>query len=197
MTDFSPFLDAYGNAIDAEPATQNVLRAYQGVVPEQLIEFWERYGFGGYAKGMIWITEPTLLEDVLAKWLPPKRSARAIPVARTAFGNIVYWHKDKYTFLDVHYAKEFEAGTDTELLFAYYLVDETPRRSVLQQPKFEEALKAQGQLHRDEMYAFTLPLVLGGADDLKNMTKAKMREQLAILVSLHGKGGSRSHRKSP
>ncbi len=197
MTDFEPFFNAYGKATDAQPATQNVLRVYRGVVPEQLIEFWERYGFGGYAKGLIWIPEPTLLEDVLAEWLPRKRGARAIPVARTAFGNIVYWRKDKYTFLDVHYDKEFEAGTDTELLFAYYFVDETPRRSVLQEPKFEKALKAQGQLRRDEMYAFTLPLALGGADDVKNMTKAKIREQLAILASLHGNGGSRSPQSSP
>jgi hypothetical protein len=50
----------------------------------------------------------------------------------------------------------------TEVLFGCYLIDEMARRSVLEEAKFKKALKAHGQLHGDEMYAFTLPLALGG-----------------------------------
>jgi hypothetical protein len=88
------------------------------------------------------------------------------------------------------------ASGDTEVLFGYYLIDEMARRSILEEAKFKKALKAHGQLHGDEMYAFT-PRIALGADDVKNMTKAKSREHLAILASLHVKGGSRSRRKSP
>lgn len=187
MTDFEPFFDAYGKPTDTERPSAKLLKDYENRVPAQLIEFWERFGFGGFAKGLVWVVNPTQLEDVLAEWAPAKKTSRAVPAVRTAFGNIVYWQGTKFTFLDVHYDKAFDAGTDTEVLFGFYLIDDKSRTSVLQEPKFKKALKAHGSLARDEMYGYTLPLVMGGTDEIKNMAKVKMREQLSILAQAHGK----------
>lgn len=188
MTDFEPFFKEYGQPIEPERGDAKLLGRYKGIVPDPLIEFWERFGFGGYAKGLVWVVNPTLLDDVLAEWVPAKKQ-RAIPVIRTAFGNVVYWHGDQFTFLDVHYNKPFQAGGDVELLFDYYLVEQKSRKSVLQEPLFKKALKALGILKRDEIYSYKLPLAMGGTPDVKNMEKAKMREHLSILATIHkGKG---------
>jgi hypothetical protein len=186
MTDFDAFFEAYGKPIESERADPKLLSAYKNVVPDQLIEFWERFGFGGYARGLVWIVNPTQLEDVLAEWLPAKGGKkRAVPVARTAFGNVIYWRDPGFTFLDVNYNKQFGAGGNVELLFIFYLIDKKSRKSVLEEPEFKKAFKALGMLKRDEMYAYTLPLAMGGEPGIKNMTKVKMREHLSILAGIH------------
>jgi|SRR6185437_14401369 len=188
MTDFEPFFNEYGKPIEPERGEAKLLHVYKGIVPDPLIEFWERFGFGGYAKGLVWVVNPTLLDDVLAEWVTAKKN-RAVPVIRTAFGNIVYWQGDQFTFLDVHYDRRVGAGSDVEVLFGFYLVDEKSRRSVLEEPLFKKALKARGTLKRDEIYSYKLPLAMGGTPDVKNMEKAKMREHLSILATIHkGKG---------
>jgi len=186
MADFSPFFEAYGRPVTPERADAKLVKRYAGVVPPALIEFWLHYGFGGYAKGLVWVVNPAGVEDALAEWLPA-RNKTAVPVVRTSFGNIIYWQASAFTFLDVHYDKAFSAGGDVEILFDGYLIDPKSRKSVLQEPKFKQALKALGELDSSEMYSFKLPLVMGGADDLKNLAKVKMREQLAVLAEAHGK----------
>ena len=185
MTDFSPFLDAYGSAIDSQRASAALLSKYREALPEVLLEFWKENGFGGFARGLIWIVDPSSLEDGLAEWVPSKKGKTAIPVARTAFGNIIYWQGAEFTFLDVHYDRSDTAGSDAEILFGFYLVDKRARKSILEEPLFKKALAAHGELTRDEMYAFGLPLATGGDEKVKNLVKVAMREQLAILRSIH------------
>src|SRR5689334_18415096 len=116
MTDFSPFIEAYGEPVDHELADESTVDSYRGAVPDQLLEFWERYGFGGFGKGLVWVVNPSQLKTVFSEW-ESSRSARAVPVVRTAFGNILYWENPSFTLLDVHYNRRVPAGTSTEVLF--------------------------------------------------------------------------------
>ncbi len=184
MSDFDVFFETYGQPIEAESAEESLLSPYRGVVPDALIDFWRRYGFGGYANGLLWVVNPSYLEAALREWIPQTRKAdRAIPVVRTAFGNIVYWQRTGFTFLDVHYRRRVDAGTSVEVLFGFYLVDQKSRKSVLEEPEFKRALKSLGTLKSDEAYSFKLPLAMGGDAGVKNMQKVKLREMLALLAS--------------
>jgi hypothetical protein len=185
MTDFSAFIKAYGKAIDPEVADAKVIETYRGQVPDELIEFWERYGFGGFGKGLVWVVNPAAMEDVMSNWTTGKGSKRAIPVVRTAFGNIIYWQASEFQLLDVHYDRRIGAGPGVEVLFGYYLIEKKLRKSVLDEPLFKKALRALGELKRDEIYAFGLPLAMGGSEDLKNVVVAKLREHLSILSAAH------------
>lgn len=186
MIDFDAFFETYGKPIDQQRCDAQLLRAFNDKVPDSLIEFWSRFGFGGYANGLVWVVNPTQFKDVLAEWVSPTAKKRpAIAVIRTAFGNIIYWQGSQFTFLDVHYNRRVVAGGDVEVLFGYYLVHEKSRRSVLEEPLFKKALKARGTLRHDEMYSYGLPLAFGGDPDVKNLTKAKMREHLSILAKIH------------
>jgi hypothetical protein len=186
MSDFDLFFQAYGQPTEGERADPKLLSTYKDIVPASLLEFWERFGFGGYEEGLVWVVNPSQLEDILAEWtLAKSNKKRVIPVIRTAFGNIIYWHDAAFTFLDVHYNKRFQAGSDVEVLFDFYLVDKKSRKSVLEETLFKRALRALGKLKWNEMYSYKLPLAMGGTPELNNMEKAKMREHLSILANIH------------
>src|SRR5689334_22209006 len=89
MTDFDKFVKEYGEPIEPERASAELLDQYKDIVPTQLIEFWERFGFASYADGLIWVVNPKQLQDVLSEWFPTKaKDAPLVPVIRTAFGKI-------------------------------------------------------------------------------------------------------------
>lgn len=186
MPDFNRFMNEYGPPAEPEKAEPKLLEEYKGVVPDQMIEFWEKFGFASYADGLLWAINPKQLEDVLTEWFPENpEPPRAVPIVRTALGKVIYWHKDKFHLLDVNHNNRFEAGDNVEIIFDYFLVGEAARRSILQELLFKEALKKFGPLRRDEMYGFKLPLAMGGNYDLDNMEKMKLREQLSILAQVH------------
>jgi hypothetical protein len=94
---------------------------------------------------------------------------------------------------DLGWRGEATSG-NTEVLYGYYAIDETARRSVFEEA-IKKALKAHGPLLGDEMYGFTHHSPWRRRRCQK-YDKAKMREHLAILANLHGQGGIRSPRKS-
>jgi hypothetical protein len=51
MTDVDGFLDAFRPAVEAEEASSELLAEYRGIVPDRVIEFWERFGFAGHGVG--------------------------------------------------------------------------------------------------------------------------------------------------
>jgi hypothetical protein len=183
MTDFQHFIDEYGSPTETEKPDQGSLGGYKGAIPDQVIEFWTRFGFGHYLQGLLWIPNPKQLEDVLTEWLP-KRS-RGVPIARTAFGSVLYWQGHEFTLLDVNTNDRFSASDDAEVVFNFFLIGEDARLGVLQEPLFKKALKKFGPLRSDEMYGYKLPLAMGGDRTLKNMEKMKLREQLSILAQIH------------
>jgi hypothetical protein len=183
MTDFQRFTDEYGPAAEIEKPADTVLGEFASLVPDQVIEFWSRFGFGRYLDGVLWILNPKQLEGVLAEWLPEQ--SRGVPIARTAFGKVLYWDKNQFTLLDVNFNDRFSASDNTEVVFNYFLVGEDARLGILQEPLFKKALRKFGPLKPDEMYGYKLPLALGGDRALKNMEKMRMREQLSILAQIH------------
>src|SRR4051794_38276515 len=122
MTDFAAFIETWGEPQHASPAGQEVRSAYEKVLPADLLEFWDQYGFAGFGGGLIWVIDPRQLEDVLQRWPLPERG-RAIPVIRTALGDIIFSRANEYWLLKVHYNETFEAASDADGLFSYYLIN--------------------------------------------------------------------------
>lgn len=186
MVDFDIFTDAYGDPDMVEMPDKALLTEYRGAIPDDMIEFWERFGFGSYGGGLFWVINPKQLEDIVKDWPieKPKRQ-RIIPVVRTAFGKLVFWQHDSFYFLNANMNNCFKSGDDVELLMNYFLAEEETRSDVLNEGDFKKALKKFGPLECDEMYAYALPLAMGGDPSIKNLVKAKIREQLSILSQIH------------
>jgi hypothetical protein len=185
MADFDAFLKEYGSPINPQRPDTALLSAYERIVPELLSQFWGRIGFAHFAEGLVWVTNPKPLEEVLKEWVPVKRNQiPAVCVVRSAFGKVIFWFANKFVLLDVHYNDRFEAGNDTQVLFDVFLTGKDARSGILQEPLFDRALRKLGPLAADEMYSFKLPIAMGGDRSVKNIIKVKMREQLSILAQL-------------
>jgi hypothetical protein len=187
MTDFEPFLRAYGQPENPVKPDAKLLDAYRARVPAEIIEFWERFGFSRYSDGLLWVVDPTRLQAALQAWVPQASDASpAIPIIRSAFGDTIYWREDSFMLLDVIHHEEFQAGNTVQGLFNVYVRNERARRSVFQEALFDKALKKLGPLEADEIYGFKLPLVMGGTESVKNLDRMKMAEHLSILAQAHG-----------
>jgi len=184
MIDLQRFHATFGKPQGAHYPDEKLLQEYTNVLPEALLEIWAETGFAHFRDGMLWIVDPTSLEDELRRW--PDTPKAAVPVMRSAFGKIVYWATDQFTYLDVHLNVRFDIGDNTGLVFNLFLTQEKSLQSVLNQSLFRSALKKLGAIAADEMYAYALPIAMGGDLGIGNIEIVKMREQLAILAQING-----------
>jgi len=182
MADFSKFTKEYGTPTDVEKPGKKLIDEYRGRLPDELLEFWEQFGFGNYGNGLLWVVDPRQLEEPLAEWVPAKKKQKPIAVMRTAFGKIIYWHDGGFALLNPLQGERFEIGDSVPILFGYFLLGDNAKRGILRKTDFDKALKKFGPLQKDEIYGYKLPLAMGGDDSIKNMDKMKMREHLSILA---------------
>jgi hypothetical protein len=183
MKNFEEFLKKHGPAIDCQPADSKTISAYKKQLPAELIELWQTSGFCGYAKGFLWVVNPAQLQDVMKDWFPGDKTVR-IPILRTAFGDVIFWDKQGAHVLRVQHGHVHDIVNDVSVLFWYWLCDDGVLKKVLDHGRFAKALKKYGPVRADECYAFKLALALGGHDNVNNMAKVKLREQLSILSQL-------------
>jgi hypothetical protein len=50
--DFACFLAEFGPAIDKRDVPPSTIARYRGKLPDQLLAYWDEYGWCGYADGL-------------------------------------------------------------------------------------------------------------------------------------------------
>lgn len=173
---------------------------FRGKLPDKLLEYWQVYGWCGYAQGLFWTVDPDEWEDELDAWIGDtefmERDAYYV-IARTAFGELILWGEKTGQSLKVMTAygmifphfdeKEFqEDGPDLtlQLFFA-----STSRRSYDMndadgKPLFDRALAKLGVLDHNTMYGFVPALPLGGEPKLEHLQKLDAHVHLDILSQM-------------
>ena len=48
----------FGPAIDTKPVPQRSLEKFKGKLPDQLLSYWQQYGWSGYGRGLFWTVDP-------------------------------------------------------------------------------------------------------------------------------------------
>lgn len=87
------FLEKIGLAIERHEVPVSSIAKYKNKLPDQLLDYWEEYGWSGYANGAFWTVNPQNYEYLLKSWLTavdmPKENYCVI--ARSAFGKLYVW----------------------------------------------------------------------------------------------------------
>ncbi|KPY87574.1 hypothetical protein ALO97_03442 [Pseudomonas syringae pv. tagetis] len=191
--DFAFFLEKFGPAIERHAASEASIARYKNKLPEQLLRYWEDYGWCGYAEGLFWTVNPQDYEDLLTDWLAGKevfKNDNYHVIARSAFGELYLWGEKGADSLSItSYMSRYStnnsifAGGEEDygirVFFSSMQLEHNDLDSF-----FEPALKNLGQLQSDEMYGFVPALALGGQMELKNLQKVKTIEHLTFLSQL-------------
>ena len=191
--DYTFFLKKFGPATVSHTVPFSSIKRYEGKLPAQLLQYWESYGWCGYANGLFWTVNPQDYEPILERWLVGTGLSELDKyhvIARSAFGQIYLWGEDtanslsvssylsRYSYIPSVLSREkFDFGT--RLFFSTM----QPERNDVDH-LFELALKKLGPLEADEMYGFVPALALGGPMELKNLQKVKTIEHLEFLSQL-------------
>lgn len=197
---FQDFYDDFGPAVTGPAPNQTVLNKYQGKLPDRLLEYWQEYGFSGWAEGLFWLVNPDDYADILATWLAGTLLADKdtyYVIGRSAFGRLIVWGERMGVCLKIHSpygmifpkddSAELEAdGSDLtiDLFFASISKETLNTIDEDENPLFERAVAKLGPLNADEMYGFVPALALGGAAKLKNLQIVKTLEHLTFLADL-------------
>lgn len=181
-TVFPLFHSAYapsGARIPYEPSRHDAIAAK---VPPALAAEWRAAGFGAYGEGLLWTPVPD--EPVLGPKDWASLDGTGIEVLRTAFANVCVWQGEQFLWLNCHTGKTTPFNPSAEILFDSVLIEQNFRKSVLLEPLFVEGRKRFGDLGPDECFGFAPLPALGGAIAPEYLTKAKLREYLAMAAQV-------------
>lgn len=197
---YQVFLDELGPQIKKTVPSAGQIEQYQGALPDVLLEYWRVYGWGGFYKGLFWITNPEELSLAVTSWLDHVKispDAKYFVIARTAFGQLFLWEQRSGQTITIspHYSQVFTSSADPDVVsgngdftFKCFLSGQVASSLDFDddkdKPLFERAVKKFGILEADEMYSFEPALALGGRAKLDNLVRVKMVEQIILLEQI-------------
>lgn len=188
MNLFDEFLKKFPPESDLEKPSEEVLDNLSRILPEELIDFWKKYGFGNYGNGIIKVINPLDYMDSLYTWLG-KEDFSKIPILITGFGDIFYFRQlseevNDVCLLDIHYRQINVCTYSFEEFFEDFITDDEIIEDVLKKDLFMEAFQNKGTLKRSEIFCFVPALILGGSEAVEYIDKAEAGVHQLLLFTL-------------
>ena len=196
------FINRIGSPDRYYEAPKEILDKYRGTLPDELIYYWEQYGFSSFKEGLFWLTNPDeytgLIEEYLAGTVFEDRPNLYV-VARTAFGKLYLWESKKgdtlklgsllnMIFLDAVADRENFSEEQENLEMVSFLGLFNPKyidqKDGSGKPLFERCLKKFGKVEANEMYGYKLSHFLGGKESITNMAKMDLFNHYSIQKQL-------------
>jgi hypothetical protein len=169
----------------------------RGRVPDALLSFWRRHGFGSYKNRYFVICDPRTLDPVVAvlfKDDPELHAADLAAVGYTGDSNfLLLWHRDGRKVIVTmdqslvtvsHPSADIDKHTgqrwsEEELIGAYL-----SQFRMFDTELFDEACKLHGRPGEDELFGFVPAFQLGGSPVAASMRRMKAAEHLMFLAQL-------------
>ena len=191
---------SFGPAMAPRKVPAASIAKFKGKLPDKLLEYWQAYGWCGYAKGLFWTVDPDEWDDALEAWIGDttfmEQDAFHV-IGRSAFGDLYLWGERTGPSLFVRSAwgmifPDFDPvafakrGPDFSLQLFF---NSTTRKAVdlndiQEKPLFERALKKLGPLDHDTLYGFVPVLAVSGEPKLANLQKLDAQVHMEILAQM-------------
>lgn len=192
--------EGFGPQIDSEPVPTSVIEAYRGKLPDALLTYWGKLGWGGYGNGLLWLVDPGKYAGVLRAWIHGTEmysKDRYYVFAYSAFGDIYVWGERTGQSILINAPNSCIFPTDSSEKIALGKADSMLRswfssrdkekldeEDVDNKPLFERAVKLLGRPKPDEMFGFVPALALGGPRRLDHLQKLNAVEHLMFLAQI-------------
>jgi hypothetical protein len=181
---FGDFEHEYGPPEDRIPPSAESLLQYVGVLPDELLEQWRQDAWCSYGHGLLWLSDPEQVADVMEEWVEVIGPGRPVVFLRTAFAHLYFWREGSVYSLDVHRGSLSEVTKRIHRIFTL-LCDPEIKERTLRASLYASARERLGPPQQDECYAFEPALALGGPGTVETIRRVKLREHLAILAQIH------------
>lgn len=184
----SKFIEKFKPVVNLQKPDEEILNFGKQMLPKEIIELWEEYGFGEYGDGLLKVVDPREYMNSLYTWLGQK-DFNKIPIIVTAFGDIFYYRKledneNDVSLLNIHYRKVEACGYSYQEFFEKYILDEDIIKNVLRADLYKQAVKELGKLDYKDIFFFIPALVLGGREELKYIKKGNGAIHHQVLLQI-------------
>ncbi|MCR9771583.1 GAD-like domain-containing protein [Vibrio harveyi] len=199
---FEMFIEEFGEPTEHILATDQQVEAYRGILPDQLLKYWQMVGFSGFNDGLFWITNPAEFEDVLESFLDDTEFAHYDNyhvIARSAYGQLYLWGERTGASLDIAthlnwimtnqgHAKDISKGDANIAIQSFFGFQDKEYIDVevSSKPLFPSAIKKHGPVGKEEVMVFTPYLFKGGKKSADAMTKEDLHVFLQVMADLGG-----------
>ena len=166
------FLSCYTPSDTLVQASDDFVKKYSGLVPEELIALWYNYGFGNYGSGILKLINPDNYKKNLDLFLKVSDISN-IPFMITGFGDIFYLDNKQEIYLyKIHYKKKDFCASNLNEFFKSYIANSKVMNNDLRLNLFNLAQKELGELEDNDIYNFIPSLNFGGKEQVDYIQKA-------------------------
>ena len=163
-----------GNVVE-----QETIRKYSTILLGELMQIWEKYGFGSLMEGYLRIINPDDYQELLNDTY--FRGKIAIPILITAFGDIVTYEEGGYIGI-----VKYKDGSSSVISrhfkkFMGNLTEKAFTDKYLEVSQYAEAVDKLGVLGQDECFGYIPISGSDGSEKAQNLKKIKTREYIEII----------------
>lgn len=168
------------------PVQPEIIEAYRGRVPDEIVEIWEQYGYGTFADGFLRVIDPAVYESEIGEGIGKTQGdGIAIPIMVTGLGDLITW-EPSLGIVAIQYRLGDTYGMGSRVRSVLRLVEDGLILSRLRAEIFSEAVAAHGALPYEESFIFVPLLSLGGPAKVENLHKRETLTAIQLMVDLQG-----------
>lgn len=171
------------------PVPADVIEAYRSRVPEEIVELWERYGYGTFGEGFIRVIDPRAYEDGVGDCIGRVvDSTEAVPVMVTGLADLITWEPGSGLIL-IRYRDERTAGLGAKVSTFTKILAAGGAKQLERKfdwGMFPKAVAAHGAPAFDESFVYVPLLSLGGQQAVERLQPRKTIEAIRMMVEFQG-----------
>lgn len=156
-----------------------IIEKYKTLVPEEIIDLWQNYGFGTFMQGYFKSVNPEEYIDILQKC--SQRYTDSVVLFATSMGDLVIWADNYVRLLNFRYGV-LKTLMPNFLYFFKSLDSEKFRNEYLKWQPYPKAVEKCGEISYEECFGYTPLLGLGGTEKVENLKKVKLKEHILIIT---------------
>ena len=155
-----------------QEVSEEKLAEYAGILPNHLLRFWQKHGWGGFQNGALWMVDPECYRDLVVRLTALSQLENAdenFVIMRGPFGDLEIWNRYRGQVFTYHPhtgqlnqadlarnpIKPLEdLGIQMWTLFRATSLEDYDKEDEKDKLLFARALKKLGPLKANEMYGF-------------------------------------------
>lgn len=156
------------------------IQQYRRRLPDEVIDIWERFGFGIFLNGYLKVVDPAAYDAALRE-IYRTSEPDAVVVFVTAMADLIVYEGGYFVLVDCRHGSLSIVGKSAKLLLTD-LADEQFLLEELHWQPYEQARARLGEPAYDECFGYVPLLALGGPEAAEHLEKVKLREHLSLIA---------------